>query len=390
MKRLIIHIGNYKTGSTAVQNFLEVNRDRFLYEGIFVPTVAIENGASHEWARLFSGRLEPQESETLLFEIKDELANCKCDAALISSEIFFSGRMAETMREAFPEYALEIICYLRRQDHFLSAYYFQLIKHPNYMEASRPDFSELLRRDAASYLKSLKRWESVVGREKMSIHAYENSQLRGGLLSHFMSQLGIEINEGWQSVPWVNETIHTELLEFLRLANAAGISKRDHSILLGALSEISTAAASDPYLHKSNVFSPEQRLEILRRVENENMTIARSYLNRADGILFRDLLPNKNDWVSADLNIETLAQIMAGLWIGHQSRLSQLMDISRDECINNLLAEREKLLLELKTLYEEREDLYLERNNLYEERSSLYQERELLYKKIEQISNIPK
>ena len=57
MKTITVHIGNYKTGSTAIQEFIGHNRKRFLETGYYVPLAGFDGSAHHEL--IWSLRDEP-------------------------------------------------------------------------------------------------------------------------------------------------------------------------------------------------------------------------------------------------------------------------------------------------------------------------------------------
>jgi hypothetical protein len=323
--KIFLHIGNYKTGSTAIQSFLFANRARLRELDYYVPEAGRIGDAHHGWAGALLGRPgSPSDADGLFREIREELDACGCDKAVVSSETLFNGMIPEEVVSKLRGHEFAVIAYLRRQDEFASAFYMQLVKHPNFMEADPPDLSRfLLPRGPVNYLNILKRWAEVVRTESLFVHPYEKEQLPDGLIPNFLSRIGLSRDAfpaGAEALS-VNVTIETELIEYLRIANGLGLSQDEHAKLLHALTEISRHWPSSKGLHKRNVFSPAQRRELLVAWEKDNAEIANKFLKRNDGVLFTEPPPGDDPaWEPMTLTAETEARINAALWLREQPK----------------------------------------------------------------------
>ena len=274
------------------------------------------------------------EPEPLYESIRKEISRTKCDRILVSSEVLFSGEFAQNLVNALPGNSFRVICYLRRQDHFYSAFYHQLIKHPHFREA-KPATIELLRsHSCVDYLAALERWAAAIGDEAIEVFPFEKTQWRDGLLTHFFTNLGIEDPGSLKPRKGkgaLNVTIHNELLEFLALANGMNFSPANHLALLGLLNKIAELPDVDDVFHKANAFSPSQRREILESCQKENREILRRFVRQplkglSPDRLFEEAAPEDDpQWRESYLDQEALARIFASIWVFQQSQAEQLL-----------------------------------------------------------------
>lgn len=332
MKTLHLHIGNYKTGSTAIQHFLGSNREIFLKQGYYIPLTGFDGTAHHEWIWALRNDELARPKEALYRDLKAEISSCGYDHILASSEVFFNGLSAIDLQETLgDDINIRVICFLRRQDLFLSAFYQQMIKHWRYRLTKPAIVEQLVKGPSVQYLESINRWEVVTGNENVTVLPYEKVQMQEGLISSFIWALGRDpaLFEIAEKPKQVNTTIHRELLEFLRIANNVEMNREEHEALLEVLGNISSRAEKSKFSNLSPL-SPEDRMKILEHFEEENDIIAKTYLNRPDGRLFYDPLPSLDEeWHPLEIDIEDLAKIFVGLWLDTKSKIdgvSRVMD----------------------------------------------------------------
>ena len=358
MKTIHIHIGNYKTGSTAIQQFIGYNRQRFLETGYYVPTSGFDGSAHHELIWALRGEPFARSKEEVYANLNSELATCGYPDILISSEVFFNGLSAGAFREALEgDVQIRVIAYLRRQDHFLSAFYQQMIKHWNFRKTEKPTVKELLRGKAVQYLSSLENWAAVAGEDNIVVRPYEMAQLPNGLIHDFVTQLGRDPGD-YRELPAeerINETIHAELIEFLRYANAIEMSKEEHEALVAALTHLSSITKSNAF-SKRSVLSPPDRLAVLEATRAENETIARRWLGREDGKLFEEPWPDPDEeWTPVELTPQDMIRISVGLWLDTRRKSTGLARLFEKDtmmkAVQRLLTDRTQLLAERGELF---------------------------------------
>ena len=124
-KKLILHIGANKTGSSAIQRFLSTNNLALREEGIIVPNKNFQVARNIEGHHVFSFvelLNNPLEGQKRLGDALDavDAAYPKATAILLSAENLTANPAAPSLFEDLVKrYDIEVIIYIRRQDEFI-------------------------------------------------------------------------------------------------------------------------------------------------------------------------------------------------------------------------------------------------------------------------------
>jgi hypothetical protein len=94
--QVIFHVGPHKTGTTSIQNFMQLNSAFLKSSGVYVPEPLSSLPGNHEipWAllgwdlRLIESRDSSVSLETYLYEVIQEARKSSCTSILFSSEDF--------------------------------------------------------------------------------------------------------------------------------------------------------------------------------------------------------------------------------------------------------------------------------------------------------------
>ncbi|HOK96403.1 MAG TPA: hypothetical protein PK052_00960 [Anaerohalosphaeraceae bacterium] len=298
--RLYVHIGMVKTGTSALQRFLGLNRELLQKMGIFYPK-SPENLAAHHrlvWSIMTAQKVKkpdwPDDLQHPRREWEQLRRQISSNSGILSSEHFlgFSGRQISQLKSLLRDYDVQIVVYWRRRDGLEDSWYNQRIKGGEI--TNRPQFLTNLPAKCC-----LDRWADVFGKEHLCVRPYERGQLyRGDVAADFLHHiLGLELT-GEFVLPEkeVNTRLHRVVVEYKRLVNLLPLSRSEKRSTVNPL-----RAVSDYMIQQGrkdySVFSPAQRLELLARYAEESAAIARDYLGRPDGQLFYDPLPDPNeDW----------------------------------------------------------------------------------------------
>lgn len=219
MKHLILHIGQPKTGSTALQNFLQGHHDRLARQGYasyqprygYKGSLFTASGAFllHETLCHLQGDIYGEEKKLLeeTSKFTDFAHSHPC--ILLSDEWFYElapehpdfwNCVRETLYTLLGEESeIRIILYLRRQDEWLLSWWKQRL-HTTIARESAVSFpaflSNLLSEDRLDYDLQLKRLEEVFGRDHISVRVYDRAAFTGGDVCHdFLAALGIPWQE---------------------------------------------------------------------------------------------------------------------------------------------------------------------------------------------------
>ncbi len=342
---LVVHIGQHKTGSKALQSFLAHNRIALRDRGVLYPAgnypcagirayaisqyrlyALIRHEAIREClggdAAAFYWRQQgrfciPFDSARCLFEAIDaELRRFNLGQVVVSAEDLFDMHTAHEL--AFlPElievgtrrlaelasnfgYDARVAVYLRRQDHLLGAHYVQFIKGSPVHDVDFEVFAQAFapRLDTR---RILARWADVFGPDRVLVRRYEQTALPGGIVPDFFEHvLGLSVPadcvQPAADAESVNRTLDRDFVEFIRILNrrtSAGQPVFARDAVLETSLRVETPARGSAGI--SAWLSPAARRDLLHAYQEGNAAIARDFLRRTDGRLFDEPWPKNAD-----------------------------------------------------------------------------------------------
>ena len=243
MKKLILHIGFNKTGSTSIQQNLALNADRLRDRGILypydpaapytqrwqhVPLAAAVPGNRIGW-------LSPKKAKTKgaawdsLSRVLDASA---CDTLILSSEGFGGMTMKAPqirwLQERFSGYDITVINYIRRQDAYLLSAYQQRIKAGG---TARFDFKMHETMPALRFDRRLALWREAFGAQKVIVRPFERRFWpEGELCFDFLETIDAD-RRGITPASPANDGLDYRAVELMRQLNLknADTRKRDKS-----------------------------------------------------------------------------------------------------------------------------------------------------------------
>jgi hypothetical protein len=203
-KTVVLHIGQSKTGTTAIQRLFWLNRTAFaglgvhylqtgvttsdspahyglLSENFKMPPPAPSCGLSNDYTKAYSiwkvAREEIEKSRGPLF-----LISCESGWLLDSEAVRY-------VRAVLEGYRVFIVLVLREPRSYIVSSYKQAIK----VGRSVGTFEDFLaiRRCWLDYPRLMERWASMFGRESLGVFAY--AEMKEDLLRNFAASLGLDI-----------------------------------------------------------------------------------------------------------------------------------------------------------------------------------------------------
>ena len=212
-KKLILHIGTEKTGTTSIQEFLSENKSELEKQGFFIPkspcgsapnhrklaTACFNNGNTDDSFFDFKIKKFEEWQEETLNVIRKELISSSINTHILSSE-HFSSRLTDTaeisrlysfLKEIYSE--IKIVVYFRRQDEYAVSLYSTYLKSGGVSKTILPTSAIFARYD---YYKICKKWEGVFGLNSIIVRIFDRGVLKkGNVVSDFCHVSGIdEIN----------------------------------------------------------------------------------------------------------------------------------------------------------------------------------------------------
>ena len=387
MKRLILHIGTHKTGTTAVQGFLKVNAELLEREtGIFYPvypakysrTKPAHNGKflhCQASMRASGGKRERADVNGGSDWIREEFAKQvqEHDIILLSDEQIWKSlnskkNYLKSLHDVISECGIEqtdVVVYFRRQDEYLESYWKQWIKSDVHYTKT---FSEHLHDNKKivmrylDYAKGMKRLERTFGKEHVIVRRYQRDVLtRGDMRYDFADAVGFAITDEYifpeeandPRAPKGNVSLSNNLTEIIRCANLSP-SYHDTTFQDRFFRDFRDAArtaslVSPESAQKASMLSSEQREALLIRFSTGNASIARERFGIENGMLFDPPSEDLGHWEPDALSLQRdttifLTEVIAQMAARIEDLEGQVAELKRGGRLRRLLTEIRKNL----------------------------------------------
>lgn len=333
MGTLYLHIGTPKTGTSAIQKFLYKNGEILKEQGYCYPDFGYrypkirKQRNAHFMVYREKCKAQPEEKKKEIRQAEDKQFYEGLDKikewmgkypnVILSDENIWNGYRKrksfwQLLTKALEErgIALKVIVYLRRQDLLVESYWLQRVKGTSW----KMDFQEYIasgkyKEFALNYYKRLESIARFVGKENILVRVYERQQWEGEdhtLLQDFFHCVGLEMNDRFMAPDMVvNTRLSGSCLEVKRILNQNAYLQGERSWIIRDLK-----AVQDEMGHSTcKYFTYGEQTAFLRKYEKCNAAVAREYLNREDGILFRDEILERDDTVQEKYSPEELVLI---------------------------------------------------------------------------------
>ena len=311
MKRIYLHIGLMKTGSTALQEFLAANRTVLAKQNCAYPLMHI--GPTHTYDLRNAhfliydspsndpARRKAEELHILQKGISMlEKAFQEADTVILSDEklwyaqnwLRFRPRLMK-IREQFG-CEIKVIVYLRRQDQFVESYWNQKVKGASRYTMSFSEF--LLSSHCAGilpdYNAQLDLMRELYGKENIIVRVYEPDQFDGGsIFSDFIQHTGLALTDEYQFPESPSNLQLTDnFIEIKRQINELTDYRDTDNFYRAAMLGASEAAGriGNEKNDKVTFFPEGGQAAYVEQFREGNANIAREYLGREDGVLFHE------------------------------------------------------------------------------------------------------
>jgi len=393
MKSLIIHIGTAKTGTTALQKYLSDNNELLKKRGWYYmewentdvsDDIKTEcnrgcvNGAIPAAASY--GFWSEEQQNTVWRELKEKLQMYN---VILSEECIWDNTVIKT--EEIIQYFkshysdIKIIVYLRRQDMYGESLWNQGVKE--YLE-SKTVMEHIASNENLQYLNKLEKIEAIIGKENLIVRVYEKGQLGGEgseVCTDFLDALGMGQLEDSIPPQKLNLRLEGDLLEIKRCFNEVykmnGGGRAEYYFeeeFCKVNKEFETGDSGKSFL------SGKEQIDMMRMFKPDNEVIARKYLGRDNGELFRDNSIRDTYLSCITKREKTLVELFARI------AASQSRDWGKR--IELVSKEKERLNAEVGLVSKEKERLDVEKELASKEKERLIAEVEFVLKEKERLN----
>lgn len=290
MTTVYLHVGFPKTGTSAIQNFFKNNSKKLKKYKVLYPDSGRTDYAGQA-GLAFAAKKQAVQPFNIL---KQEVTGSQCDKCVISSEYFF---MLEPKKIHFLASQLEgfdtkIVVYLRRQDARIESGYLQVLRDSEFrfsgdIEAYVRFLNKHPRR--TDYYEFLKPWAEAFEKSNIIVKVYEEEKGQERLIPGFLKLCQIPQDNAFVSdTESVNLAYKPLINKLLRQFNKVPMSQAVYLKFIGSLNFLSKHFFGYGSVKSHKLFSDERRRELVQRYSDSNQKVAREFLDREDGVLFKD------------------------------------------------------------------------------------------------------
>ena len=232
MTRLVMHIGTHKTGTTTLQHVLCENAEMLRSRGIDFPLLSANpefspknhSSLARSTTRAARGDVVPDQWMT----VHDIVRRDAPDVVVLVGEQLcrlrpLAWQALRTTLERIGFDSVDVVCYVRRQDSYLTSMYVQWVKAGR----SSSPFEEVWKAYSDHRFLRYDRLHEIVGNklcpDRLSFRPFERSQfVRGSLLEDFLHTAGldVELAELTGTDAALNESMGATSVRLLLLASA--------------------------------------------------------------------------------------------------------------------------------------------------------------------------
>ena len=275
-KKVFLHIGTHKTGTTTIQRKLQDNKNELMKEGFAV--IAIPNKLKGLMTISDSKDIDTY-TEQLQDIVEKETNN---DLDIIASWEGFSGNyykgydnshlIAKVVRNCFPQdlYDVKVVVYLRAQDSFIESLYTQEI-HAGGDSKFEGFCSKINVYHDFDWTKLVNNYSDEFGCNNLIVKTYSRERLNkvGGLLSEFSAIINSNVLKNITEIKNENVGFNQGALELARKVNKV-LNPEQRKQLRSLLHSI-----SEPKDY--SFFSSDEREKIVEEYDELNKSIFSSY-----------------------------------------------------------------------------------------------------------------
>lgn len=246
MSSLYIHIGNHKTGSTAIQDFMHGARDELAPRGLLYPTAGLDGSGHHEFARACGqgkNTLDTDYIQNVCQEIRNEYRD-GAENILFSSEIFEYLQDLSPLKALAEQFSPKIIIYIRKQDYYLESLYNQHVRmYSIRFSGSVYQFSQRYNLfHQYNYNQLVTRWADLFGASNIILRPYGTNLVNTDVTADILSVIDPDLEDSIRSKGASdrlrsNVSLAAQAMPYLSYLNRLPLDRDQHEMLVSVLEQ---------------------------------------------------------------------------------------------------------------------------------------------------------
>ena len=326
---IFLHVGAGKTGSSAIQSVLQKNRKKLIELGFLYPNFDQQHKVSASLNHAAFIKRNSEQDKTEKLQQKIQFCAKKGISNIVLSWEVPHVKKWDFIQSFTKEHTVKVICYFRRQDHWLESSWKQWgIKRYNTID-------DYIENNGLGYAycywdKYCDAWSALVGKDNFISRVYEKEQLiNSDVVSDFLNVIGCKTNgldlQNKDDYKTNNFGFNRDVQEIISLSKHLFSSMNDIDFFKFLNDSLGESAQKLPF-QEYNIFTNKKRLEILERYEKSNKRVALEYLGRKDERLFYEKLPDSQENTTSyeGLTIEKLVPLLMSIFTQQNERIQRL------------------------------------------------------------------
>jgi len=273
-KKIYIHIGFGKTGTSAIQSLFSNRRVALLEQGFLYPETGLQGDVHHALAPLGADTIS-KSTRTLYDQLLKEMADSKADKVIISTEhfTFVKPTYVEDIKSMLAGFEIKIVFYVRTQESLIQSAFLQWQKVGDDYQGGVELF---FRKHKAGFdfMKRIAPWANCFGEESIIARLYERTLIGDDVCRDIALVLGIEgLEFGVRKKE--NISLRPEFSALVNLMDNTGVSREDRTKIINELLRLSEYFDATK---KGSLISSDLRKEISNFYRKSNLEFAAKYL----------------------------------------------------------------------------------------------------------------
>lgn len=335
MATVYLHIGTEKTGTTFIQSTLEKNNNLLEKQGYIYPDFGLrfEKVGKNRNGHFILKKDEKEYEEiykNVLKQIK-KLSEKYNNIVLSDKECWNKYIFIKYLKEELDEINvnLKIVVYLKRQDLFLQSMFSQVVKNP-ISECKYISFNSYIKNNkkCLNYYQRCCQISDIVGKSNLIVRVYEKGQFEGknkDLLSDFLDAIGYNYSEEFVlNNNIINPSLSGIYLEIKNMLNRNKAFSEYNSFIIRYLFEVKKEKEKISSYFDNTILGYEETIEIISKYKEENQKVAREFLGREDGILFREKITDDGDNENKNYERNEYIDVLAKIILKQQQEIESM------------------------------------------------------------------